>query len=247
MTAGVRGRAGDTSPWGLRLVHAGVFLALAAVPLGAAFPEWRHVLGALSRPFHAGEPPRWLLLVASVSAAVGAARLLVGLAGRRSAPLWASVAVLAGVAVTLASGRTPPAERSEQRANLAFLASARSVHLEMVRQLQDSAEVPVEPGPWQAALERAWREDARVRDRAFQPVPPRVVRVAEPEARAERAVPGDLWLFVTPDGVSFSLRVVGLEAGQPVLLRDDTGGPLVLRGLFNPDLPDAEPSAPLLP
>ncbi|NMO21754.1 hypothetical protein HPC49_38410 [Pyxidicoccus fallax] len=247
MTAGARSRAGDTSPWGLRLVHAGVFLVLAAVPLGAALPEWRHVARALSRPFHAGAPPRWLLLVASVVAAVGTARLLVGLARRRSAPLWASLAVLAGVGATLASGRRPPEERSEPRANLAFLASARRVHLEMVGQLQSAAAVPVEVGPWQAALERARRDDARVADRTFRAVPPRVVRVAEPDSRAEPVVPGDLWLFVTPDGVSFSLRVVGLEAGQPALLRDETGAPLVLRGLFNPDLPDSGPAAPLLP
>jgi hypothetical protein len=247
MTAAVRGREGGPSPWGLRVVHAGVFLALAAVPLGAALPEWRHVVDALSRPFHVGEPPRWLLLLGSVAAAVGTARLLSGLVLRRSAPLWASLAVLAGVGGTLAFGRGPPAERSEARANLAFLASARRVHLAMVDRLQTRTEVPVEPGPWQAALEQAWRPDARVLGRTFRTVPPRVVRVPAPEARAERSVPGDLWLFVSPDGVSFSLRVVGLEAGQPALLRDDTGAALVLRGLFNPDLPATEPSAPLLP
>ncbi|MFP2910588.1 hypothetical protein ACLESD_37225, partial [Pyxidicoccus sp. 3LFB2] len=70
MTAAARSREGGPSPWVLRLVHAGVFLALAAVPLGAALPEWRHLLDALSRPFHVGAPPRAVLLLGSVAAAV---------------------------------------------------------------------------------------------------------------------------------------------------------------------------------
>ncbi|MCY1021977.1 hypothetical protein [Pyxidicoccus sp. MSG2] len=247
MTAVARRGEGGSSPWGLRLVHAGVFLALAAVPLGASRSEWRHLVDALSQPFNVGAPPRVLMLVGSVVAAVGLVRLLVALARGRSAPLWASLAVLAGVAGTLVYGREPVDARSEPRANLAFLASARRVHLEMVGQLQSKAEVPVETAPWQALLEQAFRADARVRDRSFRSVPARVLRVETPGAAAERTVPGDVWLFVSPDGVTFSLRVVGLEQGRPALLRDDTGEPVVLTGLFNPDLPAAEPPAPLLP
>ncbi|MFP2911336.1 hypothetical protein ACLESD_41195, partial [Pyxidicoccus sp. 3LFB2] len=98
-----------------------------------------------------------------------------------------------------------------------------------------------------ALLEQGLRADGRVWSRAFQAVPPRVVRVEAPDSPAERTVPGDVWLFVSPDGVTFSLRVVGLEQGQPALLRDATGEPVVLTGLFNPDLPAAEPPASLLP
>jgi len=54
--------------------------------------------------------------------------------------------------------------------------------------------------------------------------------------------PGSLLLFVSPDGASFELRLVGLSEGLPQVLRDETGGPVVLRGLYNPNLP--APSSP---
>jgi hypothetical protein len=72
-----------------------------------------------------------------------------------------------------------------------------------------------------------------------------VVRVETPEARPEPLLPGALLLHVSPDGAAFELRLVGLGEGQPQVLRDETGAAVVLRGLYNPDLP-SEP-APSLP
>ncbi|MFP2931781.1 hypothetical protein ACLESO_42720, partial [Pyxidicoccus sp. 3LG] len=76
MTAG--STVGQPSPLGLRLVHAAVFLAFAAGVVAASLMEWRHLAQALSQPFHAGAPPRWLLLGACLLCAAGALR--VGLA-----------------------------------------------------------------------------------------------------------------------------------------------------------------------
>jgi hypothetical protein len=231
-------------------VHAAVFLAFAAGVAVAAAPEWRHLARALGQPFHAGAPPRAPLLAGSLLAAAGALSLGWGLARGRSAPLGASGAILLGVVGTLAAGepRGVEATRSEVAVNLDLLRLARRVHLDMVGELQTHGGAPVEPEAWRRALRRAGGEAWRVRTRAFQPVPAQVVWLPSEQALPEPLVPGALAVHVTPDGVGFSVRVVGLEAGHPALLRDDQGAPLLLRGLYNPDLPPPEetPPAPLL-
>ncbi|MCP3145303.1 hypothetical protein [Pyxidicoccus xibeiensis] len=237
MTAG--STVGQPSPLGLRLVHAVVFLAFAAGVLVASRVEWLHVAHALGQPFHAGAPPRWLLLGASLLSAVGSLRLGVALARGRSAPGWASGAILLGVVGTLAAGRPQGLEetRSESAANVEFLRVARRVHLAMVGELQAHGGAPVEPEAWRSALARAEGREARVRTRTFQPVAPQVVWLPSEAAVPEPLVPGSLAVHVTPDGVGFTVRVVGLVDGRPALLRDDQGALLVLRGLYNPDLP----------
>jgi len=233
-----RSAAGTPSPLGLRLFHAALFLAFAAGVGAAALPEWRHLAHALGQPFHVGEPPRWPVLAACMLAAAGALRLLWGLARGRSAPLWASVLILLSVVGVMAGGsRGPAAERSEDTANLAFLRTARRVHLTMVQELQAHGEVPVKPEAWRKALEAAGPREDRVRTRDFRPVPPEVVWLPSADALPTPLVPGAVGVYVSPDGATFTLRPVGLRAGQPSLLLDEQGAPLVLRGLYNPDLP----------
>jgi len=226
----------DSSP-ALRGVHAAMFLAMTAAVLGAALGEWKHLGAVLARPFHVGPPPPPLLLLGSALAAAGALRLLWALARRRSAPLWASTLILAGVAGTVlaTAGRTPTG-RSEPRANLALLEGARRLHVAMVDSLQRTGEVPVEQGAWQAAFQAAHVPGALFRTRRFQPLPATLVRVASPDALPQPPRPGCLLLYVSGDGAAFELRAVGLQAGEPALLRDDEGQVLVLRGLFNPEL-----------
>ncbi len=230
------GSAADASPV-LRGVHAAVFLAMTAGVLGAALGEWKHLGAVLAHPFHVGPPPPPLLLLGSALAAAGALPLLWALARRRSAPLGASTLILAGVTGTvLATAGRAPAERSEPRANLALLEGARRLHVAMVDTLQRNGEVPVEQGAWQAAFESAQVPGALFRTRGFQPLPAALVRLASPDALPQPLQPGCLLLFVSGDGAAFELRAVGLQAGEPALLRDDTGQALVLRGLFNPEL-----------
>jgi hypothetical protein len=214
-----------------------VFLAMTAGVLGAALGEWKHLVSALARPFHVGPPPPPLLLLGSALAAMGALRLLWALARRRSAPFWASLLILAGVSVTVlaTAGRAPP-ERSEPRANLALLEGARRLHVAMVDTLQRTGEVPVADAPWRAALEAARMRGDLYRTRRFQPLPPTLVRTATPEALPQPLQPGCLLLHVSGDGAAFDVRAVGLQDGQPALLKDDKGEVLVLRGLYNPDL-----------
>jgi hypothetical protein len=60
--------------------------------------------------------------------------------------------------------------------------------------------------------------------------------VEAPEKLPE-PLPATLYLWVSPDGATFQLHPAGLSPeGQPQLLRDDRGAPLVLPGLFNPEL-----------
>ena len=244
MTA--RSEVGQPSPLGLRLVHAALFLAFAAGVGAASAPEWTHLVGALAQPFHAGAAPRWLVLAGSVLAAAGVVRLGWDLARGRSAPLWASGVILLGVMATLAGGNPLGLEqsRAEVTANLELLRVARRVHLQMVHELQSHGETPRSQEAWRAALQQAGADDVRVYTRTFQPVRPQVAWMPSESAVPEPLVPGQLAVHVTPDGVGFTVRLVGLEKGRPVLLEDDQGATLILRGLYNPDLPP--PSAPQL-
>ncbi len=236
-----RREAPGRSPLALRLIHAAVFLAFAAGVMAAALPEWRHGVLALGRPYHAGPPPRALLVLGSALAVSGALGLLVALARGRSAPLGASWLILggAGAAVLGSAGSPPPERPTEPAVNIALIHLGQRVQLAMVERLQTRGEVPVAPEPWQQVLDQAAPAKGHVRTRTFRQVPPRVLRVETPEARPEPLVPGSLLLFVSPDGASFELRLVGLSQGRPWLLRDDTGAPVVLHGLYNPELPPA--------
>ncbi len=235
------------SPWGLRLIHTAVFLAFAAAVGVTASVEWRHAVAALGRPFHVGEPPRAFLLLGSALALAGAVSLLASLVRGRSAPQASSWLILAGLVAGIfgASGPLPPVRPSEVAANTELIQVGQRVQALMVSQLQELGEVPVALEPWQRAFEQAASPIRWPRTRDFRPVPPRVVQVATPEARPEPLTPGALLLHVSPDGAAFELRLVGLEEGKPMVLVDETGAAIVLRGLYNPDLP-AEPGR-LLP
>jgi hypothetical protein len=235
----VRREAPGHSPLGLRLIHAAVFLAFAAGAVAAALPEWRHGVFALGRPYHTGSPPRALLLLGSVLAAVGAAGLLLALARSRSAPRYNSWLILGGAAATVlgTAGRPPPERPSELAANTALIHFGQGLQRAMVDRLQQQGEVPVAPGPWQETLEQLPPPRHPFRTRTFRQVTSQVWKVETPESHPEHLLPGSVLLFVSPDGASFELRLVGLREGRPAPLVDDTGAPVTLRGLYNPDLP----------
>lgn len=234
------------SPLALRLIHAAVFLAFAAGAIVAALPEWQHGVAALGRPFHVGTPPRAVLVLGSVLATAGASSLLFALARGRSAPLASSWLILGGLGASIIgiAGSPEPERPSELAANTALIQLGQRVQAAMVNELQTRGEVPVALGPWQQALEQV-APQGMFRTRTFQAVPPQVVAVATPEALPAPLLPGALLLLVSPDGASFELRLVGLEQGSPRVLVDETGAAVVLRGLYNPNLPTRP--APSLP
>ncbi len=241
-----RSTVGAPSPLGLRLVHAAAFLAMAGGVLYVSVPEWRHVVGVLGHAFHVGPLPRWTLLGGSVVAVLAVLRLVWALVRGHSAPLWASGAVLVAVvgAVAAGDGRPLREARAEETANLSILRVGRRVHLTMVQELQAHGEVPTERGDWSAALEVAGPVNDRVRTRELSAVPMRLEWLESDDDRPATLVPGALWVHVTPDGVGFSVRMVGLREGEPAMLLDERGRELILRGLYNPDLPPMQqPSA----
>ncbi len=235
----VRREAPGRSPLALRLIHAAVFLAFAAGAVAAALPEWRHGVFALGRPFHTGAPPRALLILGSMLAATGAAGLLLALVRGRSAPQGNSWLILGGAAAVVlgTAGRPPPERPSELAANTALIHLGQGLQRAMVERLQQHGEVPVAIEPWQGTLDQMPPPRHPFRTRTFQQVTSQVWKVETPESRPEPLLPGSLLLFVSPDGASFELRLVGLSDGRPQVLVDHTGAPVTLRGLYNPDLP----------
>jgi hypothetical protein len=118
----------------------------------------------------------------------------------------------------------------------------------MVGALQQQGEVPQDEASWARALAGATSRQDRVRDRLFRVQAPRVLRAAAADALpAEALVPGQLIVWASEDGATFELRLVGFADGVPSLLRDPDGAVLVLKGLFNPDLPAASAPDTLLP
>jgi hypothetical protein len=240
-----RPAASGRSPPVLRWLHALVFFGFAAGALAAAQPDWQHLFSALRTPYHLGNPPRPVLLLGSVLAGAGGLRLAWALVRGRSAPLLASWLILGGgvSAVLGAAGSPPPAPPSEAAFNIALIQWGQGVQRAMVGELQTRGEVPTAEAPWHAAISRAGTSRIPVRSQGFRQVLPPSPRTATPEALPEPLVPGSLLVYVSPDGAAFELRLVGLARGQPVVLRDDTGAVLVLRGLYNPELPQA-PATP---
>lgn len=240
-----RSEVGAPSPLALRLLHATVFLAMAAGVVYVSAPEWRHLARVLGQSFHSGPPPRWTLLAGALLAVVSGLRLVWGLVRGRSAPLWASGTVLVSVvgAVGAGDGRPLKDARSEEVANLSLLRVARRVHLSMVQELQSHGEAPTDEASWRKALEVAGPNHEQLRTREFRAVPVQIVWLESEESRPSSLIPGALWVHVTPDGVGFSIRMVGLREGEPALLLDERSRELVLRGLYNPDLPPAQTPA----
>jgi hypothetical protein len=214
--------------------------------MAAAHADWRHLVSALRVPYHLGTPPRPVLLLGSVLAGAGGAVLAWALVRGRSAPLAASWLILGGgvCAVLGAAGSPPPEPPSESAFNIALIQWGQRVQRAMVGQLQERGEVPTAEGPWRAELERAGTVRIPVRGPSFRQALPQALMAASPEAQPEPLVPGSLLVYVSPDGAAFELRLVGLGQGQPMVLRDDTGAVLILRGLYNPDLPGAPADPP---
>jgi hypothetical protein len=228
----------------LRLVHAIVFLGFSASALAAVYPEFLQLAAAWQRPFHAGAAPSGLALASGVTAAGVATLLVVNLARRRSTSLAASALLLAAFCGALVfRSQEVPAQRSWQGADLALLEVTRALHLKMVERLQKDAEVPREPGPWQEALTAAALKASPgglspIRSRSFAAQPYQVVKVPGQGAVPEGLPPAAVALWVSDDGVSFSLTPVGLlRDGAVGPLVDDSGAKVVFKGVFNPDLP----------
>ena len=238
------------SPAGLRLIHAIVFLGFAASTLAAVYPEFLQLAAAWQQPFHAGTPPSPLAIAAGVTAAAVALLIAVNLVRRRSTSLVASAFLLAAFGSALVfRAQEAPTRRTWQGADLALLEVARGLHLKMVEQLQRDAEVPRDTAAWEKALTEAARKVSPdglspIRSRSFKAQPYGLIRMAGQGAVPAGLAPASVVFWVSDDGVNFELTPVGLLSDGAVgPLVDERGTRVVLKGVFNPDLPRAEAGA----
>lgn len=226
--------ASRDSAIGLRVIHALVFVGFGAFGLVAAREELSHLVASQRQPLHHGDPPSALALLGVVAILVGLGLIVAAIPRDRSAPLWASLAVLGGFALTVVALQKTPEGRNAPAANLAILNAAKAVHRQFVAELQQGGEVPIAIGRWEAAFAA---ELPVVRTRSYSHVPYKVQRVDAPGAIPEDLTPGTVLLYVSPDGARFELVPVGFgEEGEAWVLENREGETVRFVGVHNPGL-----------
>ncbi|WP_257462434.1 hypothetical protein [Archangium lipolyticum] len=225
----------------LRLVHAIVFAGFTAICFVSGWPEAQHLLHSQLQPFHAGPPPRPVLLLAVLASLVGMTAVLVQFLRGRSARVFWSLLILGGLALASWSNRegVVVAGRTADSANLKILRVARDLHGRSVSELQSHGSAPEDLVSWESALQQVTLgQTTPVRTRSFAPLHFRIQKIDSPDALPSNVPPGTLLLHVMEGGVAYELHPVGISpSGEPWLLRDPKGEDIVFRGAFNPDLP----------
>ena len=240
----------SASPPVLRLLHGIFFGGLTAICLVAGSAEFEHLWRSQMAPFHAGPPPRPALLLAVLTTGVAMAVIAVQALRGRSARLFWSVLVLAGMSFTLWDTHEGPVPgRSPASANLKILQTARALHGRMVEELQSHAALSEDLEPWRQALAQVTQgQPSPVRTRSFTPLPFVLQKVESLETLPPDAPPGTLLLSLVEGGVAYELQAVGLSPeGAPWRLQAPGGDPVVFRGAYNPDVaasPGLGPAAP---
>lgn len=227
------------APLPLRVLHGVVFGGFTALCLAADWPELEHLVRTQLQPFHAGPPPRLVMLLAVLAAVVGMSVVLVQAVRGRSARLLWSLLILGALVLSLWGNREGlVAGRTADSANLKILQVARALHGRTVDALQTQGSAPEDVDSWRAALEEVSHGlSTPVRTRSFASLPFVIQKVDSPDALPAEVAPGTLLLHVMQGGVAYEIHPVGLSpSGEPWRLREPGGEPLVFRGAFNPDL-----------
>lgn len=242
--------APSASPPALRLLHGIFFGGLTAICLVAGTSEFEHLWRSQVEPFHAGPPPRPALLLAVLTTAAAMAVITVQSLRGRSARLFWSVLVLAGMSFTLWDTHAGPVPgRSSASANLKILQTARALHGRMVEELQSHGSLPEDLEPWRQALAQVTQgQPTPVRTRSFTPLPFVLQKVDSLEALPADALPGTLFLFLVEGGVAYEIQAVGVSPeGTSWRLQAPGGDPVVFRGAYNPDVAASPGMAPAAP
>jgi hypothetical protein len=225
----------------LKIIHAVVFWGFCALAIAAASPELDQVRFAQRGDWHAGTPPFWPALLGAGLSLGGAVVLGVRLVQRREVTLFVSGSILLGFGVALTVNATAPSQRSVESANVALLEVARELQRQMGARLQKDAAVPTEPAAWAEGLAEAQKVKAdfppAVRSRAFALQGFATQRVEAEDWEGQGAPPDTLGVWISADRVTFTITPVGISnLGEAVVLLDDLGRPIRLRGVFNPDM-----------
>jgi hypothetical protein len=225
-----------SAPAALRAVLALVLFAAAAVCVAAALPEWRQVVDALSNDYHTGDPPRALVLIASVGCLVGALWIALRLFRKGRGALPAGVALVAGLVLCFVdSRRESPQGRNWAAADKRILDATSAFRERMAKRLQHDHRVPAEQAEWDAMGAQAWPDPSPVRNRWFTRQSYALLRLGSQHAEPAKLRPGTLLLWVSEDRTSFDLSPIGFNPkGEPAHLWDSDGHSLVLTSSFDP-------------
>jgi hypothetical protein len=216
------------APVGLRLLHAIVFLGFAASAVAGTHIELLHLYRSLSHPFNSGTPPDLFPCISGLASLLLAAFLLLRVVLRQTVPLAVSAVMLVAFGLSFTTLLGEPALRSVPGANAKALEAAREIHAGLSGPLQKEGRVPeAVPQP---------KGESPFRRRGFSSLPWHVEKVSNTSALPLGAEPGWLLVHVNDDRAGFTITTVGVNSeGKAVVLADEHGEPIELRGAFNPD------------
>ena len=225
-----RGSTG-LAPLPLRLVHLAVFAGLTFAGLRATWPEVLELFRSLGAAYRPGDPPDLFAAAAFLALAV-LGLLLLARALRGRVPLPLSAAVLVAFALAYLAARAEPEGRSPIEADRRILFASERYFAELNEALQKGGEAPREPEAWRAPLEELGQGPVRHR---LSRLPFRLW-LSAPDAALPTPVPGTMYVQISNDRASFTLRPAGFDPeGRPAFLTDAQGRPLVLRAVYNPN------------
>lgn len=215
------------APLGLRILHAIVFLGFSSTAIAGTHLELLHLVHAVTQPFNSGTPPQVLPCLSGLLSLLLAAFLIVRLFLRQSVPVGVSALMLVAFGLSFTVLLHPPEQRSVPGANVKALDAARALHHDLDDLLKQSGRVPDDvkapqgPSPFH---------------RRFDALPWHVEKTARLDALPSGAEPGWLLLDVSDDRKGFGVSAVGIDpSGTPIVLRDDQGNPVELKGARDPD------------
>lgn len=220
-----------------RLLHLLLAAGFAVATLMLVEPELAQFVASQRAPYHFGDPPRVLPILAGLLPIPGVLTLLVRFLRRRPAPLWASGLVVAGAFLAMGSmGLSDvPTGRTWAAADAPILKTARELQQRMVERLKVEGTLPNDEAAWTKALAEMAPQPSPARTRAFEPVPYRLVLVREQGKVPAGLVPGALVVWVNPARDYFELTPVGFaQDGSVGPLPDPKGEKVMLRAGLAP-------------
>ncbi|HLL54325.1 MAG TPA: hypothetical protein VK447_12300 [Myxococcaceae bacterium] len=217
----------------LRLLHLFAVAGFSLITALLISPELAQLQAAQRAPYHFGDPPRAVALIAGALLVVALVVLLWRVARRKPSPLWASGLVLltAVLAVANAAFGEVPRGRTWAAADVKILAVARELQQRMLVRLEVEGQLPEHEDVWRTALAEVAPEPSPARTRTFEPVPYRLVLEQAQGRLPEGLAPGTLVVWRDPRGDAFELIPVGFARDGTVgAMTDERGERVVLRG-----------------
>ncbi|MFT3842953.1 MAG: hypothetical protein QM723_38550 [Myxococcaceae bacterium] len=232
--------AARTVPLPFRLFHLVALVGFTASAVAAAGTELVQLYAAYHWEYHSGTDPHWLAVGGAALAVLTMLAVVGGIAIKRPLPLLISALVLLGFGLALTGLSFEYSERSVHGANRKFL-DLGSALFDVVHDLSRQGGIaPDDPKAWNQALKQiaeTQQSGSPYRKGLNEVVPFRLEFTAKEDTWPRNAPPGTVLVWLAEDRSLFSLRFVGLdELHQPMLLKDETGKVVSLRGGAKDDI-----------